>query len=67
MKKVLEERKDIAFYHQWPVKVKSKVACSTRLLDNSGNETLYQQGGTDHEQSIHDILGVIEAVSEIPF
>jgi hypothetical protein len=53
--------------HQWPVKVKSKVACSTRLLDNSGDETLYQQGGTDHEQSIHDILGVIEAVSEIPF
>jgi hypothetical protein len=53
--------------HQWPVKVKSKVACSTGLLDNSGDETLYQQGGTDHEQSIHDILRVIEAVSEIPF
>jgi len=36
-------------------------------LDNSGDETLYQQGGTDHEQSIHDILGDIEALSEISF
>ena len=54
-------------YYQWPVKVKSKVACSTQLLDNSGDQTLYQQGGTDHAQSIHDILGVVEAVSEIPF
>jgi len=41
------------------------MVCCTRLLDNSGDETLYQQGGTDHEQSIHDLLGDIEAVSEI--
>ena len=43
------------------------MACCTRLLDNSGDKTLYQQGGTDHEQSIHDILGDIEALSEISF
>ena len=61
-----EERLKI-FYHRWPVKVKRKVACSTRLLDNSGDQTLYQQGGTDHEQSIHDILGVVETLSEISF
>jgi len=53
--------------HRWPVKVKRKVVCSTRLLDNSGDQTLYQQGGTDHEQSIHDILGVVETLSEISF
>jgi len=51
--------------HQWPVKVKSKVACSTRLLDNRSWQTLYQQGRTDHEQSIHDILRVVEGLSEI--
>jgi hypothetical protein len=50
-----------------PVKKNSNMVCCTRLLDNSGDETLYQQGGTDHEQSIHDLLGDIEAVSEIPF
>jgi hypothetical protein len=36
-------------------------------MDNSGAQALYQQGGTDHEQSIHDILGVVEALSEISF
>ena len=40
---------------------------SLYLMDNSGAKTLYQQGGTDHEQSIHYILGVIEALSEISF
>jgi len=57
----------IKLNHRWPVKVKRKVVCSTRLLDNSGDQTLYQQGGTDHEQSIHDILGVVETLSEISF
>jgi len=54
-------------HQQCSVKSDRVMACSTRLLDNSGDQTLYQQGGTDHEQSIHDILGVIEVVSEISF
>ena len=44
-----------------------RMVCSTRLLDNNGDETKVQQGGTDHGESIHDLLGDIETLSEISF
>ena len=43
------------------------MVCSSRLLDNIGDQTKVQQGGTDHEQSIHDLLRDTEALSEISF
>ncbi len=53
---------------QWcPVKIYRNEVCSLYLFGNISRQTKYQQGGTDHEQSIHDLLGDIEALSEISF
>ena len=65
--KLRKAGKFVTLFQSCPVKKNSNMVCCTLLLDNSGDETLYQQGGTDHEQSIHDLLGDIEAVSEISF
>lgn len=64
---MIPKRISIILLQRRPVKIYKIMVCCTRMLDNSGDETLYQQGGTDHEQSIHDIFGDIEALSEISF